>query len=116
MKSVMEKNTPISQAAEMHGVPKLTLHDRISGNVTHGDKPGPDQLLSPAEEEELSNFLVEVAQAGYGKTRKQIRNIAGRIAIDKKRRKTPDVLHGWFQRFMLRHPDLSYRKGELTVD
>ena len=54
MKSVMEKNTPISQAAEMHGVPKLTLHDRISGNVTHGDKPGPDQLLSPAKEEELS--------------------------------------------------------------
>ena len=49
----------------MHGIPKSTLHDRISGNVTHGDKPGPDQLLSPAEEEELSNFLVEVAQAGY---------------------------------------------------
>ena len=36
----------------MHGVPKSTLHDRISGNVTHGDKPGPDQLLSPAEKEE----------------------------------------------------------------
>ena len=66
MKSVMDENTPISQAAEMHGVPKSTLHNRISGNVTHGDKPGPD-LLSPAEEEELSNFLVEVAQAGYGK-------------------------------------------------
>ena len=116
MKSVVDKNTPISRAAEMHGVPKSTLHDRISGNVIHGDKPGPDQLLSPAEEEELSYFLVEVAQTGYGKTRKQIRNIAGRVAVDKKRRKTPDVSHGWFQRFMLRHPDLSYRKGELTVD
>ena len=54
MKSVMDENTPISRAAEMHGVPKSTLHDRISGNVTHGDKPGPDQLLSPAKEEELS--------------------------------------------------------------
>ena len=49
----------------MHGVPKSTLHDRISGNVIHGDKPGPDQLLTPVEEEELSNFLMEVAQAGY---------------------------------------------------
>ena len=52
MKSVMDENTPISRAAEMHGVPKSTLHDRISGNVTHGDKPGSDQLLSPAEKEE----------------------------------------------------------------
>ena len=49
----------------MHGVPKCTLHDRISGNVIHGDKPGPDQLLTPVEEEELSNCLMEVAQAGW---------------------------------------------------
>ena len=67
MKSVMDENTPISWATEMHGIPKLTLHDHISGNVTNGDKPGPYQLLSPAEEEELSNLLVEVAQAGYEK-------------------------------------------------
>ena len=51
----------------MHGILKLTLHHHISGNVTNGDKPGPYQLLSLAEEEELSNFVVEVAQAGYEK-------------------------------------------------
>ena len=100
----------------MHGIPKLTLHDQISGNVTNGDEPGPYQLLLPAEEEELSNPLVEVAQAGYGKTRKQIRNIASRVAVDKKRRKILDVSPGWFGRFMLRHPDLLYPKDELTVD
>ena len=64
--------------------------------------------MSPAEEKELSNFLVEVAQAGYGKTRKQTRNIASRVVVDKRRRKILDVSHGWFGRFMLRHPDLSY--------
>ena len=100
----------------MHGIPKLTLHNHISGNITNGDKPGPYQLLSPAEEEELSNLLVEVVQAGYGTTRKQIRNIASRVAVDKKRRKILDVSHGWFGRFMLRHPDLLYQKDELTVD
>ena len=103
----------------MHGIPKLTLQDHISGNVTNGDKPGPYQLLSPAEEEELSNLLVEVAQAGYEKTRKQIRNIhpvASRVAVDKKRRKILDVSHGWFGKFMLRHPHLLYQKDELTVD
>ena len=24
----------------------------------------------------------------------------------------PDVSHGWFQRFMQRHPHLSHRKGD----
>ena len=69
-------------------MPKSTLHDRISWNVVHGDKPGLDPLLSPAEEEELSNFLIEVAQAGYGKTRKEVRHIAGRVAVDKKKKDT----------------------------
>ena len=84
----------------MHGISKLTLYDHISGNVTNGDKPRPYQLLSPAEEEELSNLLVEVAHAGYGK----------------KRRKILDVSHEWFGRFMLKHPDLSYWKYKLTID
>ena len=77
----------------MHGVPKSTLHDRISGNVIHGDKPGPDQLLTPVKEEELSNFLMEVAKAGYGKTRKEVRQIAVRVAVDKERRKTSVLMY-----------------------
>ena len=87
MRSVLDENKPISRAARNHGVPKSTLHDRISGNVTHGDKPGPKQLLSPVEEAEFSDFLIEVAQAGYGKTRKEIRYIAGCVAVDKGRKR-----------------------------
>ena len=97
MKPVTDENTLILQA-RMHGISKSTLHNHISENVTDGDKPGPDQLLSPAEEEELPNFLIEIAQAGYRKSRKEIRNIAGRVTVDRKRRKTPDITHGWFQR------------------
>ena len=55
MKSVINENTPILRAAKMHSVPKSTLHDCISGNVVHGDKPGPDPLLS-AEEEDFQIF------------------------------------------------------------
>ena len=96
MRSVLDENTPISRAVRNHGVPKSTLHDRISRNVTHGDKPGPKQLSSPVEEAEFSEFLIEVAQAGYGKTREEIKHIAGSVAVDKGRKKTPDVSHGWF--------------------
>ena len=33
MKSVTDENTPILQAAKKYGVPKFTLHNRISGKV-----------------------------------------------------------------------------------
>ena len=116
MKSVIDENTPVSRAANKYGVPKSTLHDRISGKVCHGDKPGPKQLLSPAEEEEFSNFLIEVAQVGYGKTRKEVRSIAGRVAVDKGRKDKPIVSHGWFQRFLQRQSHLSYHKGDPTAN
>ena len=52
--SVIDENTPISQAAWKHGIPRSTLYDRISGKVKHGDKPGPKQSFSATEEEEFS--------------------------------------------------------------
>ena len=57
----------ISEAARVHGVPRTTLYDRISGRVSHGVNPGPKPYLSKFEEKDLSNFLVHVAKAGYGK-------------------------------------------------
>ena len=56
MKSVTDENSPILQAAKKYDVPKSTLHDRISGKVHHGDKPGPKPLLSAVEESEFANF------------------------------------------------------------
>ena len=72
--------TSLFYKLKKRGVPKSTLHDRISGKVSHGVKPGPKPLLSVVE---FANFLVEVAQAGYGKTRKEVRYIAGNVAVDK---------------------------------
>ena len=63
-----------------------------------------------------SSQIFEVAQAGYGKTTKQVRNISGRLVIDKKRKKIPSVSHGWFQRFMQRKPCLSHPKGDPTAN
>ena len=41
-------------------MPKSTLHDRISGKVCHGDKPGPEKLLSLAEEEGVAAKRAEI--------------------------------------------------------
>ena len=37
----VKNGTPIQRAAKLHGVPRTTLHDRTSGRVQHGRKPGP---------------------------------------------------------------------------
>ena len=95
-----------------HGIPKSTLYDRISGKVKYSDKPGPKQLLSAAEKEEFSSILVKVAQASNGKTRKEVRSVAGMAAVDKGRSSKPIVSEGWFQRFMQRQSQLSYRGGD----
>ena len=70
--------------------------------------------MSKAEETELSDFLVDVAKAGYGKSRKQIMSIAENVARDKGvLKKDKKVLHGWY---MVRRPSLSLRKGDATAN
>ena len=104
------------RAACEHGVPRQTLRDRVSGKVIHCTKPGPKPYLSPVEEKELANYLVEVAKAGYGKSRSQIKGLAEAIARKKETLRKTKILDGWFRRFMERQPYLRLRKGDATVN
>ena len=107
----------VLRAAKQFGVPRQTLGDRISGKVVHGTNPGPKPFLTSAEEKELSSFLVDVAKAGYGKTRKQIMGLAESVARDKGRMMgQKKISDGWFRRFMKRRPQLSLRKGDPTAN
>ena len=73
----------INKIAVMYGVPKSTLHDRISGRVQHGKKPGPP-YLNPTEEQELAGHLISMAKIGYGKTRKEVKLMAENVAKEKR--------------------------------
>ena len=46
----------------LYGVPKSTLHDRISGRVRHGTKPGPSPYLDHTEEQKLADHMITVAK------------------------------------------------------
>ena len=54
LKAVVEGQS-LSQAACDHRMPRTTLYDQVSGRVTHGSKPGPQQYLKCEEERELRN-------------------------------------------------------------
>ena len=112
----VKSGVSVLRAAREHCVPRQTLRDRVSGRVIHGTKPGPKPYLSSVEETELAHFLVDVAKAGYGKSRSQIKGIAERVAADKAVLKQKKISDGWFRRFMERQPCLTLRKGDATAN
>ena len=105
---VVQKNElSIRKAAELHGVPKTTLHDRVLGKLKNDGCSGPSKHLTVQEEEELVNFLYRCARIGYPCTRKQVLTIVQEHLIKKGSSKV--VTNGWWQRFRKRHENLSLR-------
>ena len=73
------KETVIRAAAVAYGIPKSTLYDYASGKVEIGSKRGPDTILTAAEEQILVNYVVHMAEIGYGPTREQLCNTVKEI-------------------------------------
>ena len=103
----------LRQASEVFGVPKSTLHDRLTGKVLFGSHSGPSRLMSEREEEELVSFLIHCASVGYPRSRKEtnlILTLVQTILTMKGYHGT--VSYGWWDSFRKRHPDISLRKAE----
>ncbi len=103
----VENGMSIRKASELHGVPRSTLHDHVSGKVTSLCKPGPQPYLSTSKEEELVVFLLKCAKMGYPHTRQQILAIVQQI-LDHKG-VAGSVTNGWWERFRKRNPSLTLR-------
>ena len=112
----VKDGTGVNRAADIHGVPKTTLKDRVSGRVAHGSNPGPKPYLTNHKENQLSEYLLEVSKAGYGKTCKQVKAMVDAVAKEKGVIKADKkVSDGWWRRFLERRPQLSLRKGDSTA-
>ena len=98
--TLVEEGTSVRCAAEKCGVPKSTLHDRVSGKVQHGTRSGPDPYLTVEEEEELASFLIKCASIGYPHTRKHVLSLVQEILQHKGM--TVSVTNGWWERFSSR--------------
>ena len=100
----------VQKAAEEYGIPKSTLHDRVSGKVALKARSGRKKLLNDAEEASLIEFLVGCASIGYAKSRCDVLAIAQQIA----RTRDPhvEVSKGWWDSFRKRHPEILLRHAE----
>ena len=95
-------------AAQLHGVPKTTLSDRVTGKVLHGTKSGPPPYLTWTEEE-LVSFLLGCAGIGYPRTRKDVLAIVQDV-IDSKGIESV-VTDGWWTGFKRRHDSITLRSA-----
>ena len=96
MKAVQD-GLPITTAARVHSVPRISLHARVKGRVIHRVKPGPKQ------------YAIEAAFVGCVQTRKQIMTIAENVAKDKAILQKDRISAGWFDN---RQNYLSLCKGD----
>ena len=108
--AVVKQSISIRRAAEQFDVPRSTLHDRVSGRVTHGSSSGPPKYLSSEEEEELCQFLRSCVEIGFAKTRKQVICLVQQV-VNKKGLKVK-VSSGWWESFLRRHKEFSLRSAE----
>ena len=105
------KDKGLREASRMHNVPVETLRG-VNGSVAVGCKPGPATILSEEEEDLLCEYIINIADMGYGLTREDIQRLACKTA-EKTGCKHPfkdgKAGRGWFDGFKARHPNLSFR-------
>ena len=58
---------------------------------------------------------MEASQAGYGKTRKQVKSIVENVAGEKGVLRASRTSDGWWPMFLERQPNLSLRRGDPTA-
>lgn len=109
---VASEGVSVRMAASQFGVPKSSLHDRITGRVQPGAVPGAARHLDEEEEVELVRWLEGCASIGYAKSVREVRSVVGAIVAAKNNLENVVVSRGWWDRFRSRHPHLTLRTGE----
>jgi len=56
----------IRKAAENWGIKRTTLQDRVSGQIQIGRRRGPPPILTKQEESQFGDWLIELANRGFG--------------------------------------------------
>ena len=112
---VSARKMSANKAADLHGVPRSTLKDRLNGRVVHGTNPGPKPYLTRNEEEELSTHLLRASSIGLGKTRRDVLSIVGSYVKNKGLLNGSTISNCWWQNFLKRNPTLSLRSGDSTA-
>ena len=114
MNDVRVGGLSIRRAAKKWGLKRTTLQDRLSGLVENGRRRGPPPFLTNHEESQFVDWLIELANRGFGVSKDSLLG-AVKTFIDKDGRVTPfkDNKPGnkWFRSFVKRNLQVKLRKA-----
>ena len=110
LEAVLSGRRSVQKAVKEHGVPRYTLHDRVTGKVAPNTRSGAKRYLSDKEEAALVDFLIGCASIGYAKSCKDVMALIQQIvsARDSK----VEVTRGWWNSFHVGHPEVTLRHAE----
>lgn len=114
VKFVNDNFGSIRGAAKQFGVPRSSIQFKLR-NPTSKFKSGPDPVLNEAEENELCNFILQLAKRGFPRKKDDIKTcVEDFLKVNPRPNpfrngKPGDV---WFKAFLNRHPNISIRTSE----
>lgn len=111
----VETGMSLRQAAKVYNVPVETTRQRVQGKVAVDCKPGPATMFCKEEENELVDYVVQMANMGFVLTRGDLQLTAYRLA--KRLGKSHPFLNGiagrgWLEGYLGRYPKLVLRSTQ----
>ena len=107
------KGFGVRRAAQIYGIPKSTLCDRVKNK--RKSTPGPEPMLTRGLEDRVVSWIIKMARIGYGQTKEQIKDKVQEL-VNSLKMKTPwedgRPSEKWYHLFMKQHPELKYRMSQ----
>ena len=92
----------------------MTLQDRLNGRIEIGRRCGPLPVLTSQEENQFADWLIELANRGFGVSKDSLFQAVKKF-LDKDGRATPFKNNKpgskWFRGFVKRNPKVKVRKA-----
>ncbi|XP_063864311.1 uncharacterized protein LOC135102737 isoform X3 [Scylla paramamosain] len=110
---VRSKQMSLNAASKTFGIPYATLGDKVRGRRPM--QPAPKTVLSMEEEKKLVDWLIEVPQRGFGRTKDDLKDMVKTILDDREERtvfKNNRPGKDWMRAFFKRHPEIRERIGQ----
>ena len=76
----IQSGSSLRQAAKLYNVPVKTLRRRFNGTVTLDCKPGLSTVLTADKEQCLADYMIEMADCGFGLVSEDLMRTAFTIA------------------------------------
>ncbi|XP_063625003.1 uncharacterized protein LOC134796734 [Cydia splendana] len=105
----------ISTAALRFGVPRITLHNKVTGKSPAVCAMGPQTIFTPEEEDILVKWLVAMSEKHFPINRQLLTESVQKIILDQgKANPFTNNKPGkkWFSSFLKRHPDITEKTAQ----